>query len=455
MKCKATNSKGKPCGNKALPGSAYCGHHQDQAPEAPPQETGKLRGGFLGALMAIESIQIGGVGVKVRSWQAVVLALVLLVAWWLSPMIFGGADKPTGTGDATVNGMGNANTGTQNIGGDLNIGLTPTQVRQAIVAYAEKDSTNAKRAAELDQQIDRLSAEMDLRKPAVENFLRILGEAKVPIEDLAAKLAEIAQRHKDMLDRWSIIEEDDDPAIRQLTDAARAAINDGDYDRADSLLAEAEEMDLAVANQRFISAASKRAKRGELRLTRLDYPGAAKHFKAAAAIVPAGHELVLAGYLMREGSALEDAGKYWEAEESVKRALVIREKALGPDHPDVAASLNNLALLYYAQGRYSEAEPLYQRDLAISEKALGPDHPHVAASLNNLAVLYYHQGEYQKAAASFVRIIGIDEKTLGADHPTLALHMENYAIILTKLDRTDEAAHWSAKAEAIRKSGPD
>ena len=56
----------------------------------------------------------------------------------------------------------------------------------------------------------------------------------------------------------------------------------------------------------------------------------------------------------------------------IKRALAISEKALGPEHPDVAISLNNLALLYRAQGRYAEAEPLLKRALAISEKALGP-----------------------------------------------------------------------------------
>jgi hypothetical protein len=41
-----------------------------------------------------------------------------------------------------------------------------------------------------------------------------------------------------------------------------------------------------------------------------------------------------------------------------KRSLAIREKALGPDHPDVANSLNNMASLYHAQGRYADAEPL-------------------------------------------------------------------------------------------------
>ena len=71
-------------------------------------------------------------------------------------------------------------------------------------------------------------------------------------------------------------------------------------------------------------------------------------------------------------------GRYAEAEPLYKRALAIREKALGPDHPDVAKALNNLAVLYQKQGRYAEAEPLYKRALAIREKALGPDHPDVA-----------------------------------------------------------------------------
>jgi hypothetical protein len=42
--------------------------------------------------------------------------------------------------------------------------------------------------------------------------------------------------------------------------------------------------------------------------------------------------------------------------------------------------LNNVANIYIAQGRYAGAEPLYKRSLAISEKALGPDHPDVATA---------------------------------------------------------------------------
>lgn len=40
-----------------------------------------------------------------------------------------------------------------------------------------------------------------------------------------------------------------------------------------------------------------------------------------------------------------------------------------------------------AQGKYAEAEPLLKRSLAIREKVLGPEHPDVASSINSLAAL--------------------------------------------------------------------
>ena len=92
-----------------------------------------------------------------------------------------------------------------------------------------------------------------------------------------------------------------------------------------------------------------------------------------------------------------DQGQRRQAEPLYERALAIREKALGPNHPDVAESLNNLAVLYRDKGQQPQAEALHKRALAIREKAFGPDHPDVATSLNNLAVLYFFQGHYQQS----------------------------------------------------------
>jgi Tfp pilus assembly protein PilF len=44
--------------------------------------------------------------------------------------------------------------------------------------------------------------------------------------------------------------------------------------------------------------------------------------------------------------------------------VAIREKVLGPEHPDTAVSLSNLAILLQAQGDLAGARPLYERALA-------------------------------------------------------------------------------------------
>src|SRR5437764_668370 len=73
------------------------------------------------------------------------------------------------------------------------------------------------------------------------------------------------------------------------------------------------------------------------------------------------------------------------------------------DNPDVANSLNNLALLYKVQGKYAQAEPLYQSAHAIREKVLPLDHSNVATSLNNPAMLYQAQGKYVQAEPLYQR----------------------------------------------------
>ncbi|NJO61976.1 MAG: tetratricopeptide repeat protein, partial [Richelia sp. RM2_1_2] len=79
-------------------------------------------------------------------------------------------------------------------------------------------------------------------------------------------------------------------------------------------------------------------------------------------------ELQEAERLNQQVVKLYQEGKYAEAIPLAEKALAIREKVLGKEHPDVATSLNNLAGLYESQGNYSSSEPLYLRSLAIREK---------------------------------------------------------------------------------------
>ena len=96
-------------------------------------------------------------------------------------------------------------------------------------------------------------------------------------------------------------------------------------------------------------------------------------------------------------------GDFAEAMKVAKQLEEAAERQLGPDHPDAAGYLDNVALLYKAQGQYAEAEPFYKRALAIREKTLGPDHPDTAQSLKDLAELYKAQGQYAEAEPLYKR----------------------------------------------------
>jgi tetratricopeptide (TPR) repeat protein len=154
---------------------------------------------------------------------------------------------------------------------------------------------------------------------------------------------------------------------------------------------------------------------------------------------------------------LHTKGDYVGAEALYRRALAIAEKTLGPDHPDVARDLNNLAALLKARGDYVDAEPLYRRALASDEKTLGPDHPDVATDLNNLAALLYAKGDYAGAEPLFRRALAIDEKALGPDHPDVATRLNNLAALLRAKGDYVDAEPLCRRALAIDEKalGPD
>jgi tetratricopeptide (TPR) repeat protein len=77
-------------------------------------------------------------------------------------------------------------------------------------------------------------------------------------------------------------------------------------------------------------------------------------------------------------------GDLQEASCLYERALEIRRRTLGEEHPDTAATLNNLALPLQAQDEYDEAHSLYERALATYEKTLGEDHPYAEVVRQNL-----------------------------------------------------------------------
>ncbi len=90
----------------------------------------------------------------------------------------------------------------------------------------------------------------------------------------------------------------------------------------------------------------------------------------------------------------------------------IAGQSLGPEDLQVAEILRDLADRYAKQEMYDEAKLLYRRALAIREKALGPEHPDMATTLQDYAALLRKTHQEAEAAEieDRVRAIGAECK---------------------------------------------
>ncbi len=164
--------------------------------------------------------------------------------------------------------------------------------------------------------------------------------------------------------------------------------------------------------------------------------------------------------------AAREASDFFAGEAWAREALDLMERGAGPDHPDIANVLLNLAGLCEDQGRYGEAETHYRRaaqlltalpkDLGAdvdrlyvqaltrlghhlcslaryevaeahllaalerAETAFGPDALEVAGTLNALGVLGKFTGRFDAAEPRYLRALAILETAHGTDHLDVA-----------------------------------
>jgi tetratricopeptide (TPR) repeat protein len=158
-----------------------------------------------------------------------------------------------------------------------------------------------------------------------------------------------------------------------------------------------------------------------------------------------------ASALLQEVDALDRQGQYPKAVTKAREALALRLKALPPQHPDLAESLNDLGLVLYHMGRYDEARKYYEEALALRRKALPPLHPNLANSLNNLGVLLNHMGRHDEARKHLEEALAIHRKILPPLHPHLANSLNGLGAVLKDMGRHDEARKYYEEALALRR----
>jgi tetratricopeptide (TPR) repeat protein len=121
-----------------------------------------------------------------------------------------------------------------------------------------------------------------------------------------------------------------------------------------------------------------------------------------------------------------------------------------PDNPDLATTLDNLAVVLASQDKFEEAEGLYRRSLALREKT-------AIANLNNLAMVLEGKGQNIAAERQYKLAVTLADRmpaipgSSASDGGVLVKMLQNYAALLRKLKRDAEAKKIEERVKALTK----
>jgi serine/threonine-protein kinase len=177
---------------------------------------------------------------------------------------------------------------------------------------------------------------------------------------------------------------------------------------------------------------------------------------AEAAIVRAGGgDLMTAELAYYLGATYMQKGAYDKARDAYLRALELRVKAYGEDHPDVAQVHNGLGGALLRRGELGAAADHFKKAIAIREKILGTNHPDVALPLANLAAVEQAQGHIDDATRDLEHALQILEEIYGPDHPQVALTVHNLGEFARDRKQCGKALPYYQRAlAAFEKLGP-
>lgn len=136
---------------------------------------------------------------------------------------------------------------------------------------------------------------------------------------------------------------------------------------------------------------------------------------------------------------LRERGQFEEALEFAEQTVAVNERVLGPDHPETAGRLGDVATIL----SYTDADPertlaLWKRAHAINESAYPPGHRSQAVSAHAIATTLATLDRSEEAVAYFEQALEVDAANEGADHPASVPTMYGLGMALIELDRLDE-----------------
>ncbi len=161
--------------------------------------------------------------------------------------------------------------------------------------------------------------------------------------------------------------------------------------------------------------------------------------------IDAAHTLSHLGNLYRA------TGKYTQASEQLNMALEIRQKNLDATNEWIAATYNDLGLIYSTSDQ-DKALDFYERALALYEKRHGKNHPKVAISATNTGFIYRDLELYGDAVNNFESALKIWETIYTQAHPTKAFILFNLGQTYAKMKDPKAALGYYEKALVMYES---
>jgi len=151
------------------------------------------------------------------------------------------------------------------------------------------------------------------------------------------------------------------------------------------------------------------------------------------------------------GVVLKDRGQLQAAESFLTRAVDMRRTLPGNSPEDLAISIEELGRLLREQGRLLEASSLFEQGLKIRRRIYGDRHSETLSSLNSVAMMQRDLGDAHSALGLFRELVAGYREVKGSRHPWTATSMVNMAHALMDLERWEEAVDLLESALSIER----
>ena len=140
------------------------------------------------------------------------------------------------------------------------------------------------------------------------------------------------------------------------------------------------------------------------------------------------------------GNAYQELGLYPEAATHLERAVDLRRRVLGRDHPETMDSMHELAELYLGAGRYTEAEKILEPLVEMRRRRSGLQNEGTLRAMNDLAGVIHMRGDYARAAPLREEVVREDRKLMGNLNPHTLTAIHNLASSYSGLGEYQRAA---------------